>query len=111
MNTLYIFKKIGSMVDNRLPAGRIGDGFSKSHLEYMQKKVKEEFSDQLIGLENELEIAKAKAGNSDEVLELIENYERYIKLLTKLNRWLGWFQAVLVVFKIISFEETERSSD
>jgi hypothetical protein len=90
-----------------LPFGKIGDGNSKSHLEHMKKTVQDDFSPVLTGLENELEIAKVKAGESPEVLELIESYERYIKLFGKLNRWLGWFQAVIVVFKGATLEEVK----
>ena len=109
MDVIKAFKNSSILtISTKLPFGKINDGVSKSHLQYMQKTVAEDFSPALTGLENELEIAKIQAGNSSEVLELIESYERYIKLLTKTNRWLGWFQAVIVIFKGTSLDEMKQ---
>ncbi len=108
MNVKKALIDLFPLFENKLPVGRVGDGISKPHLLDMQRRLEEEILPSLTSAENELEIAKIHAGDSEETLELIEKYENYIKILTKANRWAGWIQAILTVYKISTLEEMKE---
>ncbi len=105
-----------------LPHGKEGDGISQEHLFQMMEKVNAEHIPSFIGAQNVVQIKKKNLkeylnliGNFDEktaAFDALEEYqeavEKALKKEAKLHRWLGWMQAVLAAFRIVSLEEMKQ---